>query len=124
MLDRCYNPKNIGYHNYGGRGIKVYQKWKESSKEWIQWALNNGYKKGLEIDRIDNDGDYTPENCRWVTKLENSRKTRQVKLNETIVKEIRYGKYKNLSTAEIARIVGCNWTTVDSTRKGKTWKGI
>src|SRR5690606_4215031 len=48
MLDRCYNPKNIGYYNYGGRGIKVYQKWKESPKEWIQWALNNGFKKGLE----------------------------------------------------------------------------
>lgn len=124
MLDRCYNPKNIGYHSYGGRGIKVYQKWKESSKEWIQWALNNGFKKGLEIDRIDNDGDYTPENCRWTTKLENSRKTRQVKLNEEIVREIRYGKYKNMSTAEIARIIGCSWGAVYSVRKGKTWKGI
>ena len=69
--------------------------------------------------------DYTPENCRWTTKLENSRKTRQVKLNEAVVKEIRYGtKYKDYTIQELANEFEVSWGTIQAVKQNKTWKGV
>lgn len=65
MKDRCWNPNNPSYARYGGRGISFCDEW-QSFTQFEQWALANGYERGLEIDRINNDGDYTPDNCRWV----------------------------------------------------------
>lgn len=76
MIDRCTNPKNEGYHRYGGRGISVCDEWASSFKKFIEWGMQNGYKKGLQLDRIDNNGNYSPENCRFVTVKENSKNRR------------------------------------------------
>lgn len=71
MRRRCNNPNEIGYHRYGGRGIKVCEEWQNSFINFQNWALKNGYKKGLEIDRIDPNGNYEPSNCRFLTKQQN-----------------------------------------------------
>lgn len=68
MRQRCQNPKADNYSNYGGRGIKVCQEWGDF-QVFYDWAMNNGYQQGLEIDRYpDNDGNYEPSNCRWATR--------------------------------------------------------
>lgn len=73
MKQRCSDPFKQGYENYGGRGISVCDEWKADFKQFFDWCKNNGYEEGLQIDRIDNDGNYAPENCRFVTPSENKK---------------------------------------------------
>ena len=78
MKSRCTNNKHLAYKNYGGRGITVCLKWKDSFEDFYN-DMKAGYKKGLTIDRIDNDGNYCHENCRWTTREINSHNTRNIK---------------------------------------------
>ena len=75
MIHRCEDSKRTKYRDYGGRGIKVCEEW-HNPNNFIDWAENNGYMPGLQLDRINNNGDYCPNNCRWVTPKENSRNRR------------------------------------------------
>ena len=88
MISRCYNPNNTAYKHYGGRGIKVCNHWKRSLEFFIQWALANGYKDNLTLERINVNGDYTPENCKWIPQSEQLKNTRRTILitynNETL----------------------------------------
>ena len=68
MKARCYNKDNSEYKNYGARGIKICDEWLNNVKKFYDWALENGYKENLSIDRINNDGNYEPNNCRWANK--------------------------------------------------------
>lgn len=90
MIRRCYTEDDPAYPNYGGRGIKVCDEWKESVESFAEWALQNGYDDSLSIDRINNDGDYCPENCRWAnSKTQSNNRRSNIKI--TI-----FGETKNM----------------------------
>lgn len=72
IKQRCYYKKHIGYERYGGRGIAMCDDWRNNFQTFYDWSMSNGYKNGLQIDRIDNDGNYEPSNCRWVDKFTNA----------------------------------------------------
>jgi len=73
MIDRCYNKNNKSYNIYGKKGIKVCSEWLINPKYFNDWSLKHGYNDNLTIDRIDPNKNYCPENCRWITKEENSK---------------------------------------------------
>jgi hypothetical protein len=76
MKGRCYNENDPSYKDYGGRGIYVCDEWKDDFVSFYLWSQENGYADKLEIDRINNNGGYSPDNCRWTTKKVNCRNRR------------------------------------------------
>lgn len=112
MNQRCSNPNNKKWKDYGGRGIKVCEEWKNDFSSFCFWSLKNGYAKGLSIDRIDNNGDYEPSNCRWATM-----KT-QIRNRRTTLKATINGVTK--SCAEWCEINGIPYRMFEERRK-KGW---
>lgn len=96
IRQRCNNPNDKDYGSYGGRGIKVCDEWDNSAERFIVWALENGYKDNLSIDRIDVNSGYSPENCRWATWTQQARNKRMEKTNTTGVVGVHMdrGKYR------------------------------
>lgn len=103
MIARCENEEHPNFKDYGGRGIEVCEKWHDL-KVFIDWSKENGYKEGLELDRINNGGNYEPNNCRFVTRKKQTRNTRR-NINVTID-----GQTKTLT--EWAEIHNLNVNTV------------
>lgn len=103
MKDRVFNNKHKYYSDYGGRGIIICDDWKDDVKSFYDWAMSNGYEedKGLSIDRIDNDGNYCPENCRWTTRVIQTRNQRIRKTNTSGYKGVTFHKRDKKFTAYI-----------------------
>lgn len=104
MIRRCTNPNAANYGRYGSRGIDVCEEWRENFEFFYNWAMMSGYKKGLTLDRIDNDLGYFPDNCRWVDRKTQQNNTRQ---NHFVT----YGGETH-SVAEWSRILGINHETL------------
>ena len=114
MKQRCYNPKNHAYKYYGGRGIKICNKWLNDFMSFYNWSINNGYAKGLSIDRINNNGNYEPNNCRWISS--------SVQMNNT--RRNHYVTYKNEihSIAEWAKILNKDYNKFYKELKNNNFK--
>lgn len=91
IVNRCCNPSDLHYDRYGGRGIRICAEWRHDPEAFCKWCLDHGYKRGLQIDRIDNDKGYSPDNCRFVSRKENLRNTSQNK------RLTLHGETKNIS---------------------------
>lgn len=113
MKRRCYGIRTINYPNYGGRGIRVCDEWRNDYAAFRKWALKNGYEKGLELDRIDVDGNYEPDNCRWVTRQKQS-------YNKRSNRVIEY-KGKSKTMAEWAEEIGISIQTLSSRLNKLGW---
>jgi hypothetical protein len=116
MIQRCTNKNNKQYHGYGGRGIKVCDRWAKSFLSFLEDMGERPFKTA-QIDRIDNDGNYEPNNCRWVTRKENVRNSRTVKLDIKKARDIRAywnsGLYSKKSIAEIYNVsISCIYSIV------------
>ena len=101
LKNRVLNPKSKDYYNYGGRGITICDEWKNDFKSFYDWAMKNEYSDELSIDRIDNDGNYCPENCRWTTRTIQQRNQRIQKNNTSGYKGVYYHKGWNKYRAKI-----------------------
>lgn len=112
MKERCYRHAHSYYMDYGGREIKICEEWKNNFLTFKKWAEANGYTENLTIDRIDVDGDYSPENCRWATMREqqnNKRNNRKIEYNG-----------ESHTVTEWAEITGIGKTTIKE-RLNRGW---
>lgn len=123
MKARCYNKNDIGFKYYGGRGITVCREWKDNFKVFYNWAIINGYKKGLTIERIEVNGNYTPVNCTFIPNAEQAYNRRTTKLTWVGVKEVRKMKQSNpqILLCEIAAIYGVTQGTISRILSNKAW---
>lgn len=118
MRQRCRNPNASSFKNYGGRGIKVCREWDEHFEPFYKWAMANGYKHGLTIDRIDTNGNYEPKNCRWVTnKIQQNNKRSNVVINGKTITQ--WAESKGLKPQLVIQRLGNGWTLEQALDKHK-----
>ncbi len=113
MKSRCYNPKIADFKNYGGRGITVCEEWRHDVQAFYDWAMSHGYRDSLTLDRIDNNGPYGPENCRWTTRTKqanNTRANRKLTLRGETQTVSEWAAILNISHSTIRRRLHLGWS--------------
>jgi predicted DNA-binding protein (UPF0251 family) len=123
MKNKCYNPNNKWFKDYGGKGIGVCDEWRESFEPFRRWALANGYRESLRLSRKDLYLDFTPENCCFAKTIVTIEKRTTSKLNRQKAQEIRrlYDEGA-LSQEQLAQKYGVTPSTISRVICGKAWK--
>ena len=119
---RCLNKNCANFNDYGGRGIKICDEWFNDFQAFYDWAIANGFKKELQIDRENNDGDYCPANCRFIPQIENERNKRTIKLSLEEAQDIRNAYNLGcFSVLEINKAYGISDATTRRVLNNKAW---
>ena len=119
MRQRCNNPNDRSYPNYGGRGIKVCDEWNNIDTGYIafkEWALSNGYSSKLTIDRIDVNGNYCPENCRWASdklQLNNTRRNHYIQIGRYVFSVSIWAEIMGINTRTMFNRIKYGWSDSD-----------
>lgn len=122
MKNRCFNTKTLRYIDYGARGITVCDEWRNDFKAFYDWAMSHGYSDELTIDRINNDGNYDPTNCRWVTVRQQNRNSRHntlLTLNGETHCLSEWSELTGLSKACIQNRLKYGWTVEETLTRPK-----
>lgn len=120
IKSRCNNPRRKKYPDYGGRGIKVCEKWEKSFEAFRDWSMANGYADDLTIDRIDINGDYCPDNCRWVTtqqQANNRRSNIHLTYHGETHNLTEWSSITGIPMATIRRRIELGWSHEEALRK-------
>ena len=119
MLERCRNPRNASYENYGRRGISVCERWHDIES----FVADMGPRpEGMTLDRINPDGNYEPSNCRWASVLDQQRSKRNVRCSIEIAQRIRAGEFNGMTNKEIASKFSFDASTVSRIKAGEAWR--
>ena len=118
MKQRCCNPNDPKYVNYGGKGVKICNEWLNNFQAFNDWAMANGYQDDLTIDRIDSDSNYSPDNCRWISHEANrlNRKKGQIKSLAELQEAC------NMRQEDVTVKLGIDKSTVSKRKVGNTMK--
>lgn len=111
IMDRCNNPRNADYADYGGRGIKVCDEW-HNAANFCKWAIENGFEQGLTIERIDNDGNYEPGNCTWIPneqQARNRRSNKPITINGKTKLIVEWAEESNLNYEALRYRIDAGW---------------
>jgi hypothetical protein len=113
MMTRCNNPNSERYYRYGGRGIQVCGEWMHNFPAFRDWALSHGYEEGLTIDRVDLDGNYCPDNCRWIPaaeQMKNTSASRYLSFNGETLILADWARRVGLTAETISRRIKRGWS--------------
>jgi len=122
MISRCCRSSKSNYSAYGGRGIRVCDEWRIFTNFLRDMGVRPG--KEYQLDRINNDGNYEPSNCRWVKCAENIRKKQSTKLSEDEVREIRSLLCGGTRNCDLSRRFGVSQATICDIKNGRAWVGV
>lgn len=133
MIDRCYNAKPEEFAYYQGKNIKVCEEWINNPETFFKFCFDKGWKPGLQLDRINPNGNYEPDNVRMITASENASRAlggrygeqiHNAKLNKELVLKIREMLKDKISCYKIAKLFNVSQCAIQSIKSGKTWSHI